>query len=54
MEITNLARTMYTLEMLINRDGKGDDLLLENQPEEVQVEWQKDADAVERFLERSK
>ena len=46
--MTNLARTMYTLEMLINQ--KGEDLFLDNQPEEIQAEWQKDADAIERFL----
>lgn len=48
--MTNLARTMFTLEMLMNQGKKGKALLLDNQPEEIQREWQKDADAVERFL----
>ena len=47
--MTNLARTIYTLEMVVNQGKKGEDLFLGNQPEEIQLEWQKNAEAIEKF-----
>ena len=46
--MTNLARLIYSLEMIRNQGKKGEDLFLGNQTLDIQLEWQKNAEAIEK------
>ena len=52
--MSGLADLMFYLEQTINQGQSHQDSLLSNQPEDVKDEWEGDADAVERFLKKTR